>query len=63
MPISGLAFPRERITCLACLGGLTGSRQVNLPGALVDGAPVGLSIVGGRGTDTTLLALAKAFST
>jgi amidase len=62
LPISGLAFPRERITCLACLGGLTGSPQVNLPGALVDGAPVGLSIVGGRGTDTSLLALARAFA-
>ncbi len=59
--ISALAFPRERITCLACLGGLTGSPQVNLPGALVDGAPVGLSIVGGRGTDSALLAVARAF--
>lgn len=62
LPVSALAFPRERITCLACLGGLTGSPQVNLPGALVDGAPVGLSIVGGRGTDATLLAVARAFA-
>ena len=61
LSISDLAFPRERITCLACLGGLTGSPQVNLPGALVDGAPVGLSIVGGRGTDNALLAVALAF--
>src|SRR6185437_8137891 len=30
--IAALAFPRERITCLACIGGLTGSPQVNLPG-------------------------------
>jgi amidase len=59
--ISELAFPRERITCLTCLGGLTGSSQVNLPGALVDGAPVGLSVVGGRGTDSALLAVALAF--
>jgi amidase len=58
--VSALAFPRERITCLACLGGLTGSPQVNLPGAVVDGAPVGLSIVGGRGTDLALLAVARA---
>ncbi len=62
LSISDLAFPRERITCLACLGGLAGSPQVNLPGALVDGAPVGLSIVGGRGTDSTLLAVAQAFA-
>ena len=61
LSISDLAFPRERITCLACLGGLTGSPQVNLPGALVDGAPVGLSIVGGCGTDSALLAVARAF--
>ena len=59
--ISDLAFPRERITCLTCLGGLTGSPQVNLPGAFVDGAPVGLSIVGGRGADSALLAVALAF--
>ena len=62
LAVSALAFPRERITCLACLGGLTGSPQVNLPGALVDGAPVGLSIVGGRGTDAALLAVARAFA-
>jgi len=59
--VSALAFPRERITCLACLGGLTGSPQVNLPGAVVGGAPVGLSIVGGRGTDLELLAVVRAF--
>ncbi len=59
--VSGLAFPRERITCLACVGGLTGSPQVNLPGATVDGAPVGLSIIGPRGSDSQLLAVAKAF--
>lgn len=60
--VSDLAFPRERITCLACLGGLTGSPQVNLPGAMVDGAPVGLSIVGPRGSDSTLLAIARALA-
>src|SRR6185437_13673026 len=60
--IAALAFPRERITCLACIGGLTGSPQVNLPGATVDGAPVGLSIVGARGTDLALLAVARAMA-
>jgi amidase len=67
LSVSDLAFPRERITCLACLGGLTGSPQVNLPGATVNdatvnGAPVGLSIVAGRGEDSALLAVAKAFA-
>ena len=53
-PLRGLPLPvlqplRDRITCLCAQGGLTGSPQVNLPGATVDGAPVGLSIIGGRG--------------
>jgi amidase len=60
--VSALAFPRERITCLACVGGLTGSPQVNLPGAKLDGAPVGLSIIGGRGADLALLAVARAYA-
>jgi amidase len=53
---------RERISCLTSHGGLTGVPQVNLPGATVDGAPVGLSIVGGRGTDMALLRVALAFA-
>jgi amidase len=62
LSIGELALPRERISCLTCLGGLTGSPQVNLPGAVVDGAPVGLSIVGPRGSDAALLAVARAFA-
>jgi amidase len=62
LSVSALAFPRERITALTCLGGLTGSPQVNLPGAMVDGAPVGLSIVGARGTDLELASVARAFA-
>jgi amidase len=62
LAISDLAFPRERISALTCLGGLTGSPQVNLPGALVSGAPVGLSIVGARGLDLELAAVARAFA-
>jgi amidase len=60
--ISELAFPRERISALTCAGGLTGSPQVNLPGARVAGAPVGLSIVGPRGADLELTAVARAFA-
>ncbi len=51
---------RDRITCLCAQGGLAGMPQVNLPGATVDGAPVGLSIIGGRGSDATLIAVAQA---
>jgi amidase len=64
-PKKGLPLPlldplRDRITCLCAQGGLTGVPQVNLPGAKVDDAPVGLSIIGGRGSDATLIAVAKA---
>ncbi|MFO1161553.1 MAG: amidase [Reyranellaceae bacterium] len=51
---------RDRITCLCAQGGLAGHPQVNLPGATVDGLPVGLSIIGPRGSDATLVAVAEA---
>jgi amidase len=35
---------------------------VSVPGTTVDGLPVGLSIVGARGSDATLVAVAKAMS-
>jgi amidase len=60
--VSALAFPRERISCLTSHGGLTGVPQISLPGATVDGLPIGLSLIGGRGTDLDLLAVARVFS-
>ncbi len=51
---------RARISCLTSHGGLTGVPQVSLPGATVDGLPVGLSIVGARGSDAALVAVARA---
>ena len=51
---------RDRITCLCAQGGHAGHPQVSLPGATVDGLPVGLSIIGPRGSDATLVAVAKA---
>jgi amidase len=64
-PRKGLPLPvldplRDRITCLCAQGGLTGVPQVNLPGATIDGAPIGLSIIGGRGSDATLIGVAQA---
>jgi len=66
-PKKGLPLPvlgplRDRISCLCSHGGLTGVPQVNLPGAEVDGLPIGLSIVGGRGSDATLIAVAQAMA-
>jgi amidase len=51
---------RARIGCLTAQGGLTGVPQVSLPGAVADGLPVGLSILGARSSDATLVAVAKA---
>jgi amidase len=51
---------RDRITCLCAQGGLAGHPQVSLPGATVDGLPVGLSIIGPRGNDASLVAVAHA---
>ena len=64
-PLKGQALPalapvRTRILGLAAHGGLTGVPQVSVPGAKVDGLPVGLSIVGGYGSDAALVAVAKA---
>ena len=60
-PLSVLDPLRDRITCLCAQGGHAGHPQVSLPGATVDGLPVGLSIIGPRGGDATLVAVAKAF--
>ncbi len=63
-PMKGLPLPvlgplRDRISCLCSHGGLTGVPQVSIPGAAVDGLPVGLSIVGARGSDASLVAVAR----
>jgi amidase len=60
LPLSVLDPLRDRITCLCAQGGLAGHPQVSLPGATVDGLPVGLSIIGPRGSDATLVAVARA---
>lgn len=44
---------------LLCIAGLDGLPQVSLPLAEPDGLPLGLSLVGARGSDLRLLALAR----
>jgi amidase len=61
-PLSTLDPLRERITRLCCHGGLTGVPQASMPGSAVDGLPIGLSILGGPGTDTALVAVARALA-
>ena len=60
LPLATLDPLRARINCLAAHGGLAGMPQISLPGADVDGLPIGLSILGARNSDTTLVAVAKA---
>ena len=50
---------RNQAMCLLCIAGLGGLPQVSLPMARIDGLPIGLSLIGPRGSDTTLLALAR----
>jgi amidase len=49
----------ERIVDLTCVAGLTGLPQVNLPLGEWRGIPVGLSLIGWRGSDRALLAFAR----
>jgi amidase len=58
--ISALDSVRDRIACLAAHGGLTGVPQVSIPGATVNGLPIGLSIIGAHGQDAMLVAVVKA---
>jgi amidase len=43
---------------LTCIAGTTGGPQINLPLAEVGGLPIGLSLIGARGSDEMLIALA-----
>jgi len=51
---------RHQAMCLLCIAGLGGLPQISLPLAELDGMPLGLSLVGRRGTDEVLLTLASA---
>ncbi len=62
-PLSVAGAQRDRILCLCAHGGLTGVPQVSIPGATVDGVPIGLSIVGGPRSDATLIAVAATLTT
>lgn len=64
-PLKGLSQSdmwdmRARISLLTCIAGGAGLPQVSLPLGVIDGAPVGLSLIGPANADEKLLALAAA---
>lgn len=63
MSITEMDPYRDRITCLAAHGGLAGHPQLSIPGAEVDGLPIGLSLIGARGADMQLVQIALALET
>lgn len=63
LPLNILEPLRTRISVLTSHGGLTGVPQINIPGAVIGGLPIGLSIVAGQNGDQDLLAVAKALQT
>ena len=50
---------RNQAMHLLCIAGLGGLPQISLPMAAIDGLPLGLSLLGPRGADMQLLALAR----
>ncbi len=50
---------RHQAMHLLCIAGLGGLAQISLPLAEIDGLPLGLSLVGPRGSDLQLLGLAR----
>ena len=53
---------RNQAMHLLCIAGLGGLPQISLPIAEIDGLPLGLSLIGPRGADMQLLALARRLS-
>jgi amidase len=53
---------REHALGLLCIAGLGGLPQISLPVATLDGCPLGISLIAGRGQDEMLLELARALA-
>lgn len=49
---------RSRMSSISCIAGTIGAPQVTIPAAEVDGLPVGLSFIGTRGSDESLISFA-----
>lgn len=60
LPLGTLGPLRDQILCLCAHGGLAGHPQISIPGATVEGRPVGLSLIAARGSDALLIRTALA---
>jgi amidase len=60
-PESSLEDYRSRSLKLLCVAGLSGCPQISLPLVARAGVPLGISILGPRGSDQSLIALAQQF--
>jgi amidase len=58
LPAAALQDYRERALSILCIAGLSGLPQVSMPLAILDSCPLGLSLIGPRGSDRALVALA-----
>jgi amidase len=56
-----IARHRDRVLCLTSPAGLARLPQITLPLGQLSGCPLGLSLMGGPGSDLSLLAFAEAF--
>jgi amidase len=56
---AAMSVHRMRIINFTCVAGMLGAPQINLPLAMAEGVPVGLSLIGAPNSDETLLALAR----
>jgi len=61
LDIQGEANERRRSQTmqLSCIAGLSGLPQITIPVATLQGAPIGLSIIAGKGQDIRLLQWVK----
>lgn len=59
---SDLELYRRATMPITCIAGLSGLPELTIPGATVDGAPVGLSLVAARGGEEMILDFARRMS-
>jgi len=61
-PQEDLDVFRNAALTLLCVAGHAGLPQISVPLAIYDGAPIGLSLLGARGTDMHMIAAAQTFA-